>query len=149
MAERDTPSRNTRGSPDVYDGPSFSLGFSQKQLAIAGESAKIAAERRSKKIHDPSRMRQLQPTEVAKPSKRKDDVPVKKGSKVAQQNKRKVTKPFSDVKGKKVVKDVDLEEDEQETKFYVKSHPEEAPSMQRYTNILKSKLTVPQLEILG
>ncbi|XP_059306263.1 uncharacterized protein LOC132057659 [Lycium ferocissimum] len=131
MAERDTPSRNTRG-----------------------ESAKIAAERRSKKIHDPSRMRQLQPTEVAKPSKRKDDVPVKKGSKVAQQNKRKVTKPFSDVKGKKVVKDVDLEEDEQETKFYVKSHPEEAPSMQRYTNIevfkdLKSKLTVPQLEIFS
>ncbi|XP_059283578.1 uncharacterized protein LOC132037137 [Lycium ferocissimum] len=122
MAERDTPSSNTRG-----------------------ESAKIAAERRSKKIHDPSRMRQLQPTEVAKPSKRKDDVSVKKGSKVAQQNKRKVTKPFSDVKGKKVVKDVDLEEDEQETKFYVKSHPEESPSMQRYTNIevfkdLKSKL---------
>ncbi|XP_060170722.1 uncharacterized protein LOC132601665 [Lycium barbarum] len=108
----------------------FSLGFSQQQLAIAGESAKIVAERRSKKIHDPSRMRQLQPTKVAKPSKRKDDVPVKKGSNVAQQNKRK------------------------ETKFYFKRHPEEAPSMQRYTNIevfkdLKSKLTVPQLEIFS
>ncbi|XP_060169356.1 pentatricopeptide repeat-containing protein ELI1, chloroplastic-like [Lycium barbarum] len=56
MAERDTPSRNTRGSSHVYDGPSFSLRFSQQQLPIAGESAKIAAERRSKKIHDPSRM---------------------------------------------------------------------------------------------
>ncbi|XP_060195201.1 uncharacterized protein LOC132624435 [Lycium barbarum] len=148
MAERDTSSRNTRGSPHAYDGPSFSLGFSQQQLPIAGESAKIAAERRSKKIHDPSRMRQLPPTEVPKRSKPKDDVPVKKGSKVAQQNKRKVTKPSSDVKGKNVVKDVDLEEDEQETKFYVRSHPEEAPSMQRYTNI-ESKLTVPQLEIFS
>ncbi|XP_059315455.1 uncharacterized protein LOC132066084 [Lycium ferocissimum] len=153
MAERDTPSRNTRGSPHAYDGPSFSLGFSQQQLPIAGESAKIA-ERRSKKIHDPSRMRQLPPTEVPKQSKQKDDVTVKKGSKVAQQNKRKVTKPSSDVKGKNVVKDVDLEEDEQETKFYVRSHPEGAPSMQRYTNIevfkdIKSKLTVPQLEIFS
>ncbi|XP_060182440.1 uncharacterized protein LOC132612121 [Lycium barbarum] len=154
MAERDTPSRNTRGSPHAYDGPSFSLGFSQQQLPIAGEFAKIAAERRSKKIHDPSRMRQLPPTEVPKRSKPKDDVPVKKGSKVAQQNKRKVTKPSSDVKGKNVVKDVDLEEDEQDPKFYVRSHPEEAPSMQRYTNIevfkdIKSKLTVAQLEIFS
>ncbi|XP_060170942.1 uncharacterized protein LOC132601909 [Lycium barbarum] len=116
MAERDTPSRNTRGSPHAYDGPSFSLGFSQQQLPIAGESAKIAAERRSKKIHDPSRMRQLPPTEISKRSKQKDDVP--------------------------------------ETKFYVRSHPEEAPSMQRHTNIevfkdIKSKLTVPQLEIFS
>ncbi|XP_060194889.1 uncharacterized protein LOC132624072 [Lycium barbarum] len=154
MAERDIPSRNTRGSPHAYDGPSFSLGFSQQQLPIAGESAKIAAERRSKKIHDPSRMRQLPPTKVPKQSKPKDDVPVKKGSKVAQQNKRKVTKPSLDVKGKNVVKDVDLEEDEQETKFYVRSHSEEAPSMQRYTNIevfkdIQSKLTVPQLKIFS
>ncbi|XP_060216438.1 uncharacterized protein LOC132643919 [Lycium barbarum] len=154
MAERDTSSRNTRGSPHAYDGPSFSLGFSQQQLPIAGEFAKIAAERRSKKIHDPPRMRQLPPTEVPKRSKPKDDVPVKKGSKVAQQNKRKVTKPSSDVKGKNVVKDVDLEEDEQDPKFYVRSHPEEAPSMQRYTNIevfkdIKSKLTVAQLEIFS
>ncbi|XP_060210546.1 uncharacterized protein LOC132637483 [Lycium barbarum] len=96
MAERDTPSRNTRG-----------------------EFAKIAAERRSKKIHDPSRMRQLPPTEVPKRSKPKDDVPVKKGSKVAQQNKRKVTKPSSDVKGKNVVRDVDLEEDEQYISVYL------------------------------
>ncbi|XP_059309493.1 uncharacterized protein LOC132060477 [Lycium ferocissimum] len=119
----------------------FLFGILQQQLPIAGESAKIA-ERRSKKIHDPSRMRQLPPTEVPKRSKQKDDVTVKKGSKVAQQNKRKVTKPSSDVKGKNVVKDVDLEEDEQ-------SHPEGAPSMQRYTNIevfkdIKSKLTVPR-----
>ncbi|XP_059310386.1 uncharacterized protein LOC132061631 [Lycium ferocissimum] len=130
MADIDTPRRNTRGTVKDYDSPRISLGLSQHQHAIAGESAKakVVVELRSKKINNPSRIRQLKGTEVPKSSKPKVNVSVKQGSKVSQPKKRKGFKHSSDG-------NVDLGKDEQESKFYVKRHPERAPSMQCRTDV--------------
>ncbi|XP_060210664.1 uncharacterized protein LOC132637619 [Lycium barbarum] len=61
MADESTSSRVTRGIPHTLqnlDSPSFDLGISQQQHDVDAASAeKFVAERRSKKIHDPSRIR--------------------------------------------------------------------------------------------
>ncbi|XP_060211701.1 uncharacterized protein LOC132639256 [Lycium barbarum] len=61
MADESTSGRVTRSIPRTLqnlDSPSFDLGISQQQHDVDAASAeKFVAERRSKKIHDPSRIR--------------------------------------------------------------------------------------------
>ncbi|XP_060182432.1 uncharacterized protein LOC132612109 [Lycium barbarum] len=61
MADESISGRVTRGIPHTLqnlDSPSFDLGISQQQHDVHAASAeKLVAERRSKKIHDPARIR--------------------------------------------------------------------------------------------
>ncbi|XP_060210483.1 uncharacterized protein LOC132637411 [Lycium barbarum] len=92
----------------------------------------------AKKINDPRRNKQHHDSHDDKETKRKQSAPDKEVSQVPLQKKRKVTKNVTGGKGKNEVlkkPSIDVEDDGEDSRFFVTKQPAVAPSMQRYTNV--------------
>ncbi|XP_060216863.1 uncharacterized protein LOC132644290 [Lycium barbarum] len=150
MADESTSGRVTRGIPHTLqnlDSLSFDLGISQQQNDVDAASAeKFVAERRSKKIHDPSRIRIPSTVNL---EKNDFDTATKR---------RKTSDVAHSSKGKNVVGtdagEQQLNMNKQASKFLVKRPPTQPIRYASYMNHnikdeLKEKLTDRQFKLFS